>query len=216
MRKASLVWLTAVLMITLIYGCGGDSEASDPTPILSTQIYSSPRADGDIAFTAPSTFTISSALTMGNVFAGVDPATGDEFRGFLHFPLGGPAGIPADATIESAILEIHINSVAVPSSDATVPILIDLVDFQPPTLVAEDYDRVLQPPLLSLAPVNFFPFDAGEIVEIDVTSLVQEAQRLRLQDFQLRFLLDLYVNTGLIEIDDSEDATAPLLTVEYF
>jgi hypothetical protein len=218
MRKRFLIGLAAALAITLLYGCGGggDSEANDPAPQSTTQIFSSPRADGDIVFTPPSAYAVSSALTTGNVFAGVDPATGDEFRGFLDFPLGGPDGVPVDATIESAILEIQINSVAVPSPGATVPMIIDLVNFQPPTLVADDFDRTAQPPLLSLAPVTLFSFDAGDMVALDVTPLMQEAQRLGLPDLQLRLLLDFAVDSGLIEIDDDDDATAPLLTVTYF
>jgi hypothetical protein len=206
-----------LLAVVLLYGCGGDSEADDhaPAQVFTTQIFSSPRADGDIVFTRPSSFTVSSALITGNVFAGVDPLSRDEFRGFLDFPLGGPAGVPLDAFIQSAILEIRINSVAVPSPDATVPMIIDLVHFQPPALVSEDFDRTLQPPLLSLAPVFFFPSDTGEMVAIDVTSLMQEAQRLGLPDLQLRFLLDFSEDSGLIEIDDDDEATAPLLTVSY-
>ncbi len=217
MRKRFLFGLAALLSIMLLYGCGGESEADDPAPLFTAQIFSSPRADGDIVFTqSSSSFVVSSALTTGNVFAGVDPVSGDEFRGFLDFPLGGSTGVPADATIQSAILEIRINSVAVPSADATVPMIIDLVYFQPPALVPDDFDRTVQPPLLSLASFIFFPWDAGEMVAIDVTSLMQEAQRLGLPDLQLRFLLDFDVASGLIEIDDDDEATAPLLTVTYF
>ncbi len=216
MKKRFFAGLAALLSIMWLYGCGGETEADHPAPLFTTQIFSSPRADGDIVFTPPSSYLVSSAWATGNVFAGVDPVSRDEFRGFLDFPLGGPAGVPGDAIIQSAILEIRINSVAVPSADATVPIIIDLVYFQPPTMVADDFDRTLQPPLLSLAPFIFFPSDAGEMVAIDVTPLMQKAQRLGLPDLQLRFLLDFGAASGLIEIDDDDAATAPLLTVTYF
>ena len=65
-------------------------------------------------------------------------------------------------------------------------------------------------------PVDFYPSDVGSFVVIDVTALMDEAQMEELPDLQLRFLLDFSEATGLIEIDDSELETAPLLTVSYF
>ena len=141
--------------------------------------------------------------------------TGEEFRGFLDFPLGGVDGIPRDAVIESATLEIFIIGMSDSLPGEIFPFLIDLVDFQPPYLLAGDFSRAIQPPLLTM-PVDFYPSDEGTLVVIDVTELVDEAQFLGLPDLQLRFLLDFSADTGLIEIDDADAATAPLLTVTYY
>jgi hypothetical protein len=51
---------------------------------------------------------------------------------------------------------------------------------------------------------------------IDVTDLVDEAQFQGLPDLQLRFLLDFSVESGLIEIDDADLDTAPLLRITYY
>ena len=54
-------------------------------------------------------------------------------------------------------------------------------------------------------------------VTVDVTSLMVEAQRRGLPDFQIRILEDDgFVFPGLIEIDDTTINLAPLLTVTYF
>ena len=52
---------------------------------------------------------------------------------------------------------------------------------------------------------------------IDVTSLMQEAQRLGVADFQVRFVLDFETDVGFLGIDDLpfDLSTAPLLTVSY-
>lgn len=208
--------LVLVAATVILVGCSNEDDKFDePPPVFEAQIFSDPAADGDIAFTPPETYTISSALTAGNVFAGIDPASGDEFRGFLDFALRGPHGIPLKAVVESATLEIFINSVATPASGDTVPLLIDLVSFQPPSLIADDFDRLAQPPLLTM-PFEIFPADAGTFVLLDVTGLMVEAQSAGLPDFQLRLLLDFTGNTGLIEIDDNTAKKAPLLTVAYF
>ena len=207
--------LALVLAAVSLVGCNVFIDnRDDPTPTYEAQILSDDTADGDIQLTLPATFTVSSAQDTGNVLAGIDPATGDEFRGFLDFPLWGSDGVPLDATIESATLDIFISGVSVSSSDRILPFLIDLVAFQPPVLVVDDFDRAVQPPLLTM-PFDFYPSDAGAMVVIDVTALMNEAQALGLQDFQLRFLLDYSADSGLIEIDDSDVDTAPLLTVSY-
>jgi hypothetical protein len=207
--------LALVLAAVSLVGCNVFVDnRDDPSPTFEAQILSDDTADGDIQLTLPATFTVASALDTGNVLAGIDPASGDEFRGFLDFPLWGSDGVPLDATIESATLKIFINGVSVSSSDRILPFLIDLVAFQPPVLIADDFDRAVQPPLLTL-PFDFYPSDAGAMVVIDVTALMNEAQSQGLQDFQLRFLLDYSADSGLIEIDDSDVETAPLLTVSY-
>jgi hypothetical protein len=95
------------------------------------------------------------------------------------------------------------------------PFLIDLVDFQPPYLVSGDFSRAIQPPLLTM-PVKFYPSDEGHFVAIDVKELVDEAQYHGLPDLQLRFLLDFTADSGLIEINDADTDTAPLLRITYY
>jgi hypothetical protein len=207
--------LALVLVTFLLAGCHiFVDNREDPSPTFVAQIVSDDEADGDIELTPPATYTTASALDTGSVLAGIDPASGDEFRGFLDFPLRGSQGVPLDAVIESATLEIFISGISVSSPDRILPFIIDLVAFQPPLLIADDFDRVLQPPLLTM-PFDFYPSDAGATVVIDVTALMDEAQVQGLPDFQLRFLLDFSATSGLIEIDDSDLETAPLLTVSY-
>jgi hypothetical protein len=68
-------------------------------------------------------------------------------------------------------------------------------------------------------PLN--PTDVGTDVVVDVTPLMDAAQRLGLPDFQLRILEDLGVSVpARVEIDETTGANrakyAPLLTVNYF
>jgi predicted secreted protein len=213
--------VTACVAISLT-GCGGGDSGSGPPPAIAitTQILSDSGFDGDIQQTAPSTFTVTQGMSpsVQSVFAGIDPATLTEFRAFLDFPLSGAGGVPGNAIIESAFLDIYIDSLQ--PSTATIPILIELVSFQPPTLLATDFDRTLQPPLayVRVAP-PFAQADVGTNVSIDVTSLMVQAQQLGLTDFQVRIMEDP-PNTGLIEINDTTGVDralrAPELTVTYF
>ncbi len=215
--KYRILFALALILISVwLAGCGGGVASSDePVPVFSAQILSDQAADGDIAFSPPATFAISSSLSTGSVLAGIDPNSGDEFRGFLDFPLRGVHGVPLGATIESATLEIFIGSLTIPLPDRTLPFLIDLVSFQPPALITGDFDRNAQPPLLTMA-FDFLPSDAGTFVVIDVTALMDQAQLEGLPDFQLRLLLDFIAAAGLVEIDDAAASNAPLLTVTYF
>ena len=216
MKKLLLLGMAMVLTAALV-GCGGGGDSAPATAI--SQVFSDPNADGDIAFdpAPPGTFTISTANTTLSVLVGIDPVSVIEYRGFLDFPLSGPGGVPAGAIIVSATLDIFINRVVVAAPATTVPILMDLVSFQPPTLIASDFDRDTLLPFASRT-FNIFTTDAGFFVPIDVTGLMQEAQRRGLPDFQVRLLLDFTATSGRIEIDDrpTVSATAPLLTVEYF
>jgi hypothetical protein len=208
--------LALVLTMLWLTGCGGGGDTTDePLPVFFTQILSDQASDGDIVFSPPAAFAVSSAVTTGSVLAGVDPVSGEEYRGFLDFPLRGVHGVPLGATIESATLEIFIGRLTIPFPNRTLPLLIDLVSFQPPTLIDSDFDRLAQPPLLTM-PFDFLASDAGTFVVIDVTALVDEAQIEGLPDFQLRFLLDFAAAAGLAEIDDAAAGTAPLLAVTYF
>jgi hypothetical protein len=104
----------AVLMLCIIFtlpGCGGGGNSSQITTVtFVAQILSDPAFDGDIEQTAPTTFIITQGMsqTVQSVFAGIDPAAPTEFRAFLGFPLRGPDGVPSNAVIESATLDIVI------------------------------------------------------------------------------------------------------------
>ena len=202
-------------------GCGGGDGGGPPPPV-TTQILSDPGFDGDIQQNTPISFTITQGMSpsVQSVFAGIDPASRTEFRAFLDFPLTGSGGVPGNAIIDSAFLDFHVDSLQ--PTIGTIPILIELVSFQPPTLLETDFDRTLQPPLASVVvtpPIS--QADVGTNVSIDVTPLMVEAQRLGLVDFQVRIMEDLGPAIPiLLEIDDttgsSRNSFAPQLTVTYF
>lgn len=219
LRPFAIIIACAAIGLT---GCGGGDSGNNPPPANITQILSDPAFDGDIQQTSLSTFTVTQGMSpsVQSVLAGIDPTTLTEFRAFLDFPLAGAGGVPGNAMIESAFLDIYINSLQ--PSTATLPILIELVAFQPPTLLETDFDRNLQPPLayVRVAP-PFTQADVGTNVSIDVTSLMVQAQQMGLIDFQVRIMEDLApAISGLIEIDDTTGANrasfAPMLTVSYF
>jgi hypothetical protein len=202
-------------------GCGGGGSGGGPPPRITTQILSDPGFDGDIQQTSPGTFTVVQGMSpsIQSVFAGIDPATLTEFRAFLDFPLGGAGGVPGNAIIESAFLDVYIDSFQ--PGTATLPMLIDLVSFQPPALLGTDFDLTIQPALAYVQVTPPFTLaDVGTNVSIDVTSLMVQAQQMGLADFQVRILATGSAIPGLIEIDDTTGANralhAPELTVTYF
>lgn len=215
--------LHVVLMgftILALSGCGGGGSGSGTQQSsYTTTILSDPTVDGDIEQTQTSYIvTQGMSPSVQSVFAGVDPVSLNESRAFLDFPLGGSGGIPYNAVIDSASLNIFINDVQ--PSPTTVPILIDLVSFQPLILQDTDFDRTLQPPLVILDSVPIISSaDTLHDRTIDVTNLMVEAQSLGLTDFQVRILEDFGSAAGFIEINDSTGANrpslAPLLTVTY-
>jgi hypothetical protein len=218
-KSLTLAIACAVIGLT---GCdNGDADDIGPPVIVTTQIQSDQGFDGDIEQTSTSfTITQSMSPTVQSVFAGIDPVARTEFRAFLDFPLTGAGGVPGNAIIDSAFLDVYIDSLQPNVGD--IPILIDLVSFQPPTLIGTDFDRSLQP---SLASVTLSPplsqADVGTNVSIDVTPLMIEAQKLGLLDFQVRIMQDLGPAIPiLLEIDDitgvDRGSFAPLLTVTYF
>lgn len=195
-------------IILALSGCGGGS--SSPPPVFMTQILSNPAFDGDIRFDPPNSFTITQG-NIASVFAGVDPVTGSEYRAFLDFSLN---GVPVNAIIDSATLDIFIGSRSNLPVASFIPIRIELVSFSPPTLLPSYYD---QPLLAARTNIPISRNDIGRHVSVDVTSLMVEAQRRRLVNFQIRILEDFgFVLSGLVEIDDSTINRAPLLTVTYF
>lgn len=211
------ILFAAVMMslILLMSGCGGGG-GSDRAFV--TQILSSAKFDGDIRFDPPDLFTIAQGIAP-SVFAGIDPVTGSEFRAFLNFPLTGAGGVPGSAIIDSATLELFIDSITIQPAASSIPIRIELVTFFPPQpLLASDFDRTNLP---ALAFTTVIPpisrADVGRHVTVDVTSLMVEAQRRGLSDFQVRILEDdVFDFPGLVEINDKTINRAPLLTVSFF
>jgi hypothetical protein len=217
MRKKFLA-ATMVFITLALTGCGDDHGSAPPTFV--TDILSDPVFDGDIEQDLSGVLTITQGNTQ-SVFAGIDPATFSEFRAFLDFPLTGTNGVPGDAVIVSATLDIVINSISTEFAGGTIPIRIDLVSFLPPTLISTDFDRTIQPALATttISP-SISAADVGGHVAVDVTPLMAEAQRLGLPDFQVRILEELGpVSPGLIEINDTtgagQESVAPLLSVTY-
>jgi len=213
--------LSAVMMLSMLLAlaaCGGDSVA---TPTFSTQIVSDPAFDGDIEITTQNIATVTQGMSfpaVQSVFAGIDAIS--ETRAFLNFPLTGADGVPGNAVIVSATLDIIIKSFQ--SQANSIPIRIELVDFQPPTLIADDFDRAILLPR-DFIQTTIFRSDSGNRVLIDVTPLMEEAQFRGQPDFQVRILEDLGVVTpGVIEIDDTTATPAdrsnfaPALEVTYF
>jgi hypothetical protein len=220
MKRKFFASIMVLIVLTLI-GCGHSSNNNEPSQIV-TQILSNPALDGDIvndpATSASFTVTQGMTPTVQTVFAGIDPSTGSEYRAFLDFPL---AGIPGNAAIVSAVLDIVLYSVRLQTSTDLIPIRIDLVSFSQP-MIGTDFLRSSQ---LALATTTIEPpisqADYGHRVLVDVTSLMTEAQRLGLANFQVRILEDniTAVPPGLIEINDTtgpDQATlAPMLEVTY-
>ena len=217
--KAYFLFIAAVSPLLGLCGCGG-GDNGDPPQVVS-YILSDATYDGDIEQTSPGVYVVTQGMssTVQTVFAGLDPATGDEFRAFLDFPLSGNGGVPGRAIIDSALLEFFADDVEPPNG--SVPIRVDLVSFQPPTLFGTDFDRNAQSPVASmLIPGDITKGDVGNFVTVDVTPLMIRAQQLGLLDFQVRIMEDLGPPIlTIMEIDDSTGADrssrAPLLTVTY-
>ncbi|MHB1025978.1 MAG: hypothetical protein ACYC24_09785 [Desulfobacteria bacterium] len=215
MRKIWILGLVGVFALVLA-GCGGGS--SGPDPFVFEQL-SDQTVDSYIAYTGVGSPSIFPASSTNTIQVGVD-AGGAEYRGFLDFPIG---GIPSWADVRFAYVEVFVGSVPF---GADVPVLVELVDFQPPVLIESDFFR--SPPDPYLAPIlgrslfYFFPSDASSprnVVRIEVTSLVQRALQRLQPDFQVRLLLDpdpSAVTPAIVTLDDGAANTAPLLHVEYF
>jgi len=197
-------------------GCGGDRPPVVPVPIV-THIFSNPSFDGDIEQTSAG-FIVTQGMspTVQNVLAGTGPT---EFRAFLNFPLGGSGGVPFNAFIDSAFLELYVDNVI--PINGSVPIRVELVTFQPPTLIGTDFLRSALPPLGAvLVNGNVTGADIGWFVPVDVTSLMIQVQQRGLIDFQVRIMEDLGpASFTMMVIDDRTTPDraqfAPLLTVTY-
>lgn len=222
MARSSVFTAGLAAALLSLSGCGGgDGGGPGGPPQVLTHILSDPQFDGDIEQTAPGTYTVTQGMSSSvqTIFAGIDPNAGTEFRAFLDFPLTGSTGVPGNAIIDSAFLEFLVDDIEPPNG--TVPIRVELVSFQPPNLIGTDFDRNIQPALGAvLVQGDVTKADVGQFVSVDVTSLMVQAQRLGLVDFQVRVMEDLgpAIET-LIAIDDStasdRSQRAPLLTVTY-
>jgi hypothetical protein len=214
----------AIALLSLVSGlsaCNDDGRGGPP-PSFTTQIGSDPAFDGDIALTSSNIFVVTQGMSsqVQSVFAGIDPGSFDEYRTFLDFPLGGQGGVPTDAIISAAYLDIYVNSLR--PANGSLPLRIELVTFQPPTLIPSDFDTTQQP-AIAFIQVNppIIGADVGTNISVDITSLMIQAQRLGLPDLQLRIMEDLGPAIPVImEINDTTGANrasfAPLLTVTYF
>jgi hypothetical protein len=209
--KGKLLGMVLAALLLVVAGCGG---GNDGRPLIETRIPSDLAVDADIV-NAGGVLTVTRASTVNGIFAGVDPGNDDVYRAFLHFPL---TTVPLNARIRSAELGIVIRSVTVLPPTATIPIWIELVSFDPP-VVASDFDRTL---LLPLESVSISPpissADVNREVVVDVTPLMVEAQLRGLRFFQVRIFQENDFTTavpGMIEIDESTQENAPLLTVVY-
>ena len=209
-----MLFAAVMMSIMVMSGCGdgGGSTTSTvvaPAPSVVTRIASSMASDGDIL-----NGTTVSPLNAPSVFAGINPFSPSEFRAFLDFPLTG--AVPGNAFIESAKLEIFINSIILDPAASSIPIRIELVAFPTQTLQPSDYSRVILPPLAFTTIIP--PISSADVlrrITIDVTSLMIEAQNRGLGNFQIRILEDDgFVFPGLIEINDT-NAQAPVLEVTY-
>jgi hypothetical protein len=118
------MFLSAIMVSisVALLSCGGGGSDT-----IVTQILSDPAFDGDIVQNPlTGAYTIAQDNTQ-SVFAGIDPSTGAEYRAFLDFPLTGVGGVPGNAVIVSATLDIVISSILPQPLFDNIPIRIDLV-----------------------------------------------------------------------------------------
>lgn len=221
MKMTFFATLAAFMILTLT-GCGS-SDSNPPPVFVTTSIFSDARFDGDIQLDFDTGIVNAIPDANPSVLAGIDPFSVSvidpslpnlEYRAFLHFPLGGVNGVPVNAIIDSAFLEIFINSIDIQPPADTIPMRIDLLSFSPPGLVGPEFDLLSH---LGIRPVQFpiFLTDIGRLVTIDVTALMRAAQDSQLPDFQIR-ISEEFGNPppGLIEIN--ETTRPPQLIVTYF
>jgi len=214
------VAIGVICALLCLAACGGHGGPIAPSFV--THILSDPRLDGDIEQISPTSYIVTQGMSpsVQSVLAGIDPTTGTEFRAFLNFPLTGFGGVPGNAFIDSAFLEVLVDDLI--PRNGRVPIRVELVAFQPPTLIGTDFDRIFLPPFGAvLVSGDVTAADIGHFVAIDVTPLMIQAQQRGLVDFQVRILQDLGPPLfTLVVIDNPITANrphrAPELTVTYF
>lgn len=229
-----VLWMVVVLIMSVsIAGCGDGTVVITPNVV---RILSDQPLDGDITadavtggLTLPTFATSSQNVLTGIVFDPISGAEISESRGFLHFGLIG-SGIPVDpARITYAKVSVFVNSVTPAFADpfAEVPFVVDLIDTAhfPAPIVSTDFDA----PFASSKTTFFRSADGGNFVDIDITSLLQDAIALGLNDVELRirfdrgrYQADPTTVRGIANIDDADDVFghrradfAPILHVEF-
>jgi len=192
-----------ISLMLLASGCG-----SNTPPVVVASIASSAAYDADIL-----NGTTVSPPNTASVFAGIDPVSLSEYRAFLLFPLVG--AVPGNAFIDSATLEIFIDSITLHPLASSIPIRIELISYTPPVIPSDYYRANLSPLAYTTIIPPISSADRLRFVRIDVTGLMIEAQIRGLSNFQIRILEDDgFVYPGLIEINET-NAKAPLLVVAY-
>lgn len=215
-RVLQIKWwmiLAAFLVLALLGGCNSDNN-DDPPQTYSMEFLSALSYDGYVGLSPYEEYTVHTADATGKIEVGVDPNTSDEFRGFLAFDLRDNPWLPWDADIKEATLELYFRKARSDVPGTTIPLVMDLVSFEPPELRPTDFELSELPYLLSM-PIDIMETETGYYMEFDVTSFLIEAQDQELNYFQLRFVLDLSVPGGYVEIDDDAEETAPYLSVTY-
>lgn len=206
--KRRILWLVLAAVLFALAGCGG----GDDRPLFEAVIPSNVALDGEIVDVG-GVRTRTFADTLPGIFAGVDPDTDAVYRSFLHFSLN---TVPLDAVISSATLSIVVKSVDPLTPLDTIPIRVELVSFVPPLEAAYfDLPTIVATSITPPISIN----DATHSIDIPVTSLMVEAQRLGLDNFQVRLRQENDFTTtvpGLMEIDESSVANEPRLRVLYF
>jgi hypothetical protein len=218
-------WIPGIagLLVLALAGCGGGGGRD----VATTTIFSNPAVDADITRDLVSS-TLSPpavASVTGNILSGVTftPPSGPSLadtRGFLEFPLG---TVPLGATVQFASVSVFLNRVTLGDTNLRAPFFLDLIDTVafPAPIQSSDYAASFA----GTRTFDFFNTDQGNFVEIEVTSLMQEAQFRALPSFRIRFgfdeptfIADTTTTRGLVEFDDrpAVAATAPLLRVDYF
>lgn len=220
MRKIGILGLVGVLALFLA-GCGGSSGAQVNTQFIDSNL----SVDADITrdlgtgiigapFQASSTGSVLAGITLD---ASGTPTA--DTRGFLNFPLG---TVSVNASIRFASVTVFLNRVTLRNTSLHSPFFLDLIDtvLFPPPIVSADYSA----PFAATRSFDFLNTDQGNFVEIEVTSLMLEAQRRALPSFEIRFgfdeatfQADLTKTRGIVEIDDrtSVPSQRPFLTVDY-
>ena len=219
MQRRPLVVGMAILFAMVLAGCGDDDHNN------TRWVYSDLSVDADITRDL-GTGLLSDpffASDTGNVLAGITfvlpsgPSTADT-RGFLQFPL---SNIPVGAQIDFASMTIFLDAVTLSETALYSPFFLDLIDtvLYPEPIVSSDYSSGY----VATRSFNFMSADQGNFVEIEVTSLLREAQALTLPSFRVRigfdnevYQSDLSKTRGLVQIyDGADELFVPILRVDY-